>query len=351
MKKSQKILFAFLAICWLIYFTYKTISVNGIFEKITQIGDFTSSVIISEPGIEDITIDQKSKLAFFSSHDRRNPESFGKILMADLKTDSIVFKDLTSKLNLKEFRPHGISFLELKDKRKFLFVISHGKEKHDILKFEILADSLKYLNRYSSSEFVSPNDILAVGENQFFITNDHNSRSRWKVFLYDFFRIPTGNVVFYDGNRAKKASSSIVYPNGINISDDGTKIFVTSTLEKKLFVFNPAASNQTLELVAEAPMKYAPDNIEKNAEGKLIIACHPKTLAFMNHRKSENNLSPSAIIEVNTDNINTQPILYLDAGSQISGSSVAAPFINNNGQNCLLVGCVFDRKILLLKEK
>ncbi|MCA0363513.1 MAG: SMP-30/gluconolactonase/LRE family protein [Bacteroidetes bacterium] len=348
MKKSQKLLLGTLTIGWLIYFLYKTITVNGIFLKIEPFSEFKSEIIASEPGIEDITIDQETGIAYFSSHDRRNPESLGKILSADIKKDTLVFNDLSSKFKLNEFRPHGISFLKLKDKRKFLFVISHGKTKHDVLKFEILGDSLKYLNRYSSSEFISPNDLLAVGENQFFVTNDHNTRTKWKVFLFDFFRIPTGNVVYFDGNRAKAASDKICYPNGINISDDGTKIFLTSTLEKKIFTFRPSAASQTLELTEEAPIKYSPDNIEKTVDGKLLVACHPKNLAFLSHRKSEKNLSPSAIFEINQNNLKEQNLIFLDDGSKISGSSVAAPFENRDGKNGTLVGCVFDKKILKL---
>jgi arylesterase/paraoxonase len=350
MKKSQLRLFWAIFGVWLVYFCYQTVIKNGIGLQIKEVGDFNVKIVNSEPGIEDITIDKETNMAYFSSHDRRNFETTGSILSSKIQNDSLKFKNLTKDLNIKEFRPHGISLIKLIDGRKFLFVISHTETKHNIYKFEIREDSLSYVQNYYSTEFVSPNDILAIGENQFFITNDHDTRSKWRVLFNDFFRIPTGNIVFFDGQKAKVVSNKIVYPNGIAISKDKSKIFVTSTLSKKVMAYIPQAINEPLQLQNEEDMKYAPDNIEIDNNGDLIIACHPKTLNFLKHRKSPQYLSPSSIIKVNSDRLNDQKEIFTNNGDLISGSSVAAPFLDRFGKHNYLVGCVFDKKILVLNE-
>jgi arylesterase / paraoxonase len=350
MKRSQKFLLSLIILGGFIYFIVQTTIKAGVFNSIMDIGDYRLNSLPSMPGVEDITIDQQSNIAYLSAHDRRNPKSTGAIFTLNLNDSTKTLINLTDRFKIREFRPHGISLLSIKDK-KFLFVISHKDNKNDILKFQILGDSLSYLSKYSSTDFVSPNDILAVAENQFFVTNDHSNRSKWKVMFSDFLRIPTGNVVFYDGKISKIVSEKITYPNGIALSDDGSKIYVASTLEKAIHVFEPQTQTNLLNSVDYFSTTYAPDNIEVNKNGNMIVGCHPKLFAFMAHKKDPKKISPSAIIEINKDNFEIQNTLYLNDGQQISGSSVGAPFYSKNGKQNLLIGGVFDPKVILLEKK
>lgn len=351
MKRSQKLLASAIIIGIIIYFIFQTLSKSGVFIDIIPMGDYLENTINTSPGVEDITIDQETNIAYLSAHDRRNPSSTGFLYALNLNDPTNNIIDLTSKFKLKEFRPHGISFLKLQSGRKFLFVISHAEKKHDILKFEILGDSIAMLNKYSSSEFVSPNDVLGISENQFFITNDHSSRDKWKVMFSDFLRIPTGNVVFYDGEKARIASEKIAYANGIALSKSGEKIFVASTLDKKIYVYEPQAQDHQLKWINEFETKFPPDNIELAQDGKLIVGCHPKLLKFMSHKKSDSNLSPSAVIEIDENNPKSQETLYLNDGKSLSGSSVAAPFYFQDKKQNLILGSVFQSKILKLTKK
>ena len=350
MKRSQKFLLSLIIFGGIIYFIVQTTIKAGVFNSITDVGDYRLNSLPSMPGVEDITIDQQTNKAYLSAHDRRNPKSTGAIFTLNLKDSTKTLINLTDRFKIRDFRPHGISLLSIKDK-KFLFVISHKDNKNDILKFQILGDSLSYLSKYSSTDFVSPNDILAVAENQFFVTNDHSNRSKWKVMFSDFLRIPTGNVVFYDGKISKIVSEKITYPNGIALSDDGSKIYVASTLEKAIHVFEPQTQTNLLKSVDYFSTTYAPDNIEINKNGNMIVGCHPKLFAFMAHKKDAKKISPSAIIEINKDNFEIQNTLYLNDGQQISGSSVGAPFYSKNGKQNLLIGGVFDPKVILLEKK
>jgi arylesterase/paraoxonase len=349
MKKSQKFLITFLAVAFSAYFIYQTLSKAGVFLHLQPYSEYQENSIKTSPGIEDITVDPETNIAYLSSCERRVSDATGNLFSINLQDSLRVPKDLTSHFGLKEFRPHGISLLNINGK-KFLFIISHTKTKQDILRFEISGDSLLYLNKYASTDLTSPNDILAIGENQFFVTNDHDSRIKWKVMMNDFLRIPSGNVVYFDGEKTKVVSQKLTYPNGIALSKDGRKIYVASTLDKTIEVFEPQAQTHYLKSIASFSTKYSPDNIEINREGNLLVGCHPKLFAFMNHRKSDKNLSPSAVIELDHENLENQKTKYLNLGESISGSSVAAPYYGKNQKQNLLVGSVFNSKVLELKN-
>jgi arylesterase/paraoxonase len=349
MKRSQKFLLSLIIIVGITYFIAQTLIKAGVFSSVSSVSDYHETTIKAYPGVEDITIDSESNRAYLSAQDRRNPKSTGAIFSMNLSDSSKKLVNLTEKFKLNEFRPHGISFLSIQGK-KFLFVISHKDAKNDILKFEILGDTLNYISKYSSTDFVSPNDILAVSENQFFITNDHGTRSKWQILFSDFLRIPSGNVVFYDGKLSKIVSEKLIYPNGIALSADGKSIYVASTLEKGIYVFAPQTQTNYLEQKDFVGTLYPPDNIEMTKNGDLIIGCHPKLFAFMSHRKNAENKSPSAVIELDHNDLQNQKLLYLNDGSTLSGSSVAAPFFSKNKQQNLLIGSVFEPKIIFLQK-
>jgi arylesterase / paraoxonase len=350
MKRSQKFLLSLIIIVGITYFIAQTLIKAGVFTSISSISDYQETTITSYPGVEDITVDSETNIAYLSAQDRRNPKSTGAIFSLNLTDSSKRLVNLTKKFKLIEFRPHGISFLSIEGK-KFLFVISHKDTKNDILKFEILGDTLNYLSKYSSTDFVSPNDILAVSENQFFVTNDHGTRSKWQMLASDFLRIPSGNVVFYDGKLSKIVSEKLTYPNGIALSGDGKNIYVASTLEKGVYVFAPQTQTNYLKEINFVSTLYPPDNIEITKNGDLVIGCHPKLFAFMAHRKNAENKSPSAVIELDHNNLQNQKVLYLNDGSALSGLSVGAPFYFKNMKQNLLLGSVFESKVILLEKK
>jgi arylesterase / paraoxonase len=349
-------IYALLALILVFWKVFDTLKAAGYFIEITPSQNLSEEIIKTPPGIEDITIDSETSFAYLSSQDRRNREKTGDIYLMDLNkpTDSLI--NLTQKFNLKQFRPHGISFIKLGNGLKFLFVISHADAKHEVLKFEILGDSLKLENKYSSTDFLSPNDILAVGENQFYLTNDHKLKPGILRSLADFGRIANGNVVYYDGERAKPVSESIAYPNGINISADHRYIFVASTLDRKVYTYAPDPETFKLNLLGESPTSYGPDNIEIDFDGNLWVGCHPKMLDFLKHAKNEKALSPSAVVKMDftpaASPMLSENLVYINKGEEISGSSVAAPYHLNTK---FLVGSVFESKVLrinmILSEK
>ncbi len=334
-----------LIIIGLIYFVFDTLKTAGFFYEVIPTKNHYEEVIITPPGVEDITI--TGDLALFSSHDRRKQNSTGDIFRLNLNDNS--YTNLTKNLNLNQFRPHGISFLQMPNGERLLFVISHSDKKNEILKFAVVADTLQYLSKYNSTEFISPNDILAVGNNQFFITNDHSRKKDWIRTIGDYVKFPSGNVVYFDGERAKVVADKIPYANGINISKDKKYIFVASTTTNKLLVFRPELENKGLRLIETFKLSISPDNIEIDSTGNLLIGCHPHLLDFAAHSKDKNKKSPSAILKVNikSESMNfEESLIYQNNGTSLSGSSVAAPYKNN-----IYLGSVFENKIIKIREK
>ena len=151
-----------------------------------------------------------------------------------------------------------------------------------------------------------------------------------------------GNVCYFYGGKASIVADGFLYANGININQDGKKLFVAATTGKKIKVFDRDIASGKLTENSEIAVNGA-DNIELDESGDLWIGCHPKLLAFLAHSKDHSKLSPSEIIKISFENEKpTVESIYLNEGSSLSGSSVGAVW-----RNKMLIGSVFGDKVLL----
>ncbi|MES2795122.1 MAG: SMP-30/gluconolactonase/LRE family protein [Bacteroidota bacterium] len=341
MRLYQKII---LAIIFIILVIVARLLINaGVFReikphfngKITQIGGFD--------GGEDITIDQETGLAFISSNEFFKKEAKnGTIFTLNLNDPSP--KPLNISKNLPfDFHPHGISLYKSADGEKSLFVVNHRKEGNFIEIFEIKDSSLVHKESISHPLIISPNDIVAVGERSFYVTNDHDEPlSQWRANK-DLMQIPMGNVCYYDGKNARIVADGFLYANGINANKEGTKVYVAATTGGKIMVYD--RNIETGDLVESDEIAiHGADNIEVDAEGNLWIGCHVNLLAFLEHSKDQTKLSPSEIIKISYQGKDAAKLesVYLNDGRPVSGSSVGAVY-----KNKLLIGTVFEDKILL----
>ncbi len=342
MKTKKPLLIAIVLCLIMLVFVAQTLYKSGFFKSITN---FTNGYEVTEiktpPGIEDLDVDPETGTVFLSSHDRRNKESNGAIWA--MNTDGKILKNLTEHLNLSQFRPHGISFLNFEG-NKFLFVISHRNEKDMVMKFRFENDSLSLENSYSSTDFSSPNDLCATGQNSFFITNDHGTVKGWKKMFVDFLRLPVGNVVHFDNGKSTIVLDKIAYPNGVIVHND--EVYVSSTLGNYIATFTPKSANYHLEEVRRVSTPHAPDNLMVWGS-RIYTAAHPKLLAFTKHAKSSDAKSPSSVYYIERDKVYE---VLLDDGNLISGSSTALPVFDSKGKFTLYVGSVFEEKILKLTE-
>lgn len=348
---KKRYIFAFL-LALISIFVLNTLLEANVFKTYETTQNAQVSSIPGPAGMEDITVDRGSGYAYVSSHDRRNRTSRGDIYLYKLEDATQKFINLTVDFTKQDFRPHGISLFTENDSTKYLFVISHGdKVHHTVERFTIQGDSLQHLSTITSSAFLSPNDIHAISATQFYLTNDHDETTGFLRTVYDFLKIGTGSVAYFDGQTGEIVAEGIPYTNGIHTSKDGKKLFVASTNVNEMLVFNRNADN-SLEKEAVYDAETGVDNIELDEAGNLYIGCHPQLLKFLSHSKDSTAKSPTSVLKLTYDETTktfTQKNIYTDNGSKLSGGSVAAPFTKSNGEEVILIGSVYERKMLILK--
>jgi arylesterase/paraoxonase len=326
---------------------FKTYYQSGAFSTVTNQSPGATMRLEGLPGVEDITIDQTTGIAFLSSMDRwqqkKDPNTTGAIYTLDLNDSTPKAVIRTEHLQF-EFKPHGISLYHSPEGNTTLFVINHRRDANYVEVFDYRDDSLVYRESISDPLMISPNDIVAVGNRSFYFTNDHNEKISGTRMMKDLLAIGTGNVAYYDSGKATVTSAAgIHYANGINVSANGKTLYLASTTGKEILVYDRNSSGE----LAENGSFYCDtgvDNIEIDSAGSLWIGCHPQMLKFLSHSRDESKLSPSHVIRLtpSSDGSFKQEIIYMNDGSEISASSVAAPY-----RNKLLVGPVFQRHILV----
>jgi len=309
-------------------------------------------------GPEDIAIAPGSTIAYISADDRRASLAGrpvpGAIFTYDLADPRAVPTNATPQADAS-FHPHGIGTWVAPDGRMLLFVVNHPGASlfgetmgpgpaHTIEVFERTADGkLAHKRRIAGDELISPNDIAPVGEDRFYVTNDHGSSSGLGRKLEEYLRLPRANVLYYDGKRFVEVADDLRYANGIAVSADGAKLFVATITSFAVSVFDRDAATGALTPAEEIDVGTGPDNIEIDAAGDLWIGAHPQLLTFASYAKDPTVLSPSQVLRVTRGRDGRFEVteMFLSRGDDLSGSSVAAW---RDGR--LLIGSVFDRHFL-----
>lgn len=297
-------------------------------------------------GVEDLTIDPLTKVAFLSGYDRRadapGATARGAIWTYDLAERSTPV-DATASALPGGFSPHGISLWTGADGRKALFVINHAGGRHTIEVFDVNGAALTHRRTVEGPELISPNDIVGVGPDSFYVTNDHANISGWRRTAEDYLRLKETKVYFFDGQRFAQAVDRIGGANGINVSADGKALYLSAASEGKVYVFDrDPATNALVQRDAVVVPGFA-DNIEVLANGDLLLGVHSKIFDLLAHFGDASKPSPSHIMQLKANGRGgfMAETIYYDSGAEISGASVGASVDKR-----LLIGAIFDPKIL-----
>jgi arylesterase / paraoxonase len=300
------------------------------------------------PGTEDVTIDPDLNIAFVSAADRRawfngdgaqpmNPRN-------GIYALSLDGSDAVRRVSpeMENFHPHGISLWRGADGQKRLFVVNHpagGPEAVEI--FDVGAESdLVHLESVSFEAMRSPNDVLGVGPHQFYATNDQRFETGVMATLEPYFALPVTDAVYYDGETGRSIAGGLTYANGINISADGSTVYIAELLKRRIGVYTRDAKTGALKRVRTLSVDTAPDNIEVSRDGALWIAGHPKIFEFVDHAEDANVIAPSQVIRLDPDGESKPVFVALDG--EINAASVGAAW-----DNTLIVGAVFDGHVMV----
>ncbi|XP_058037216.1 serum paraoxonase/arylesterase 2-like [Ahaetulla prasina] len=301
-------------------------------------------------GAEDIEI-LPNGLAFISSGLKYpglkvfEPHKGGQILLMNLKSESPrpVELKIEGGFDLDSFNPHGISIYMENSDSIYLFVVNHpeGNSAVEIFKFFQDEKYLLYLRTVTNQLLSSVNDILAVGPEHFYATNDRYFRSETvSIYLEVFWGFSWTNVVYYSPKKVKEVASGFYSANGINMSPDGKFIYVADILDHSIQVFQKM-SNMNLTPVKALKFETILDNISVDRKtGDLWLGCHPNAAKLISYDPKD---PPGSEILLVKDILSDKPkiiTVYVDDGTIIQGSSVAVYF-----ERHLIVGTVFQKAL------
>jgi len=345
MKKSIKILILFVLL--IVIFVANIFISTGYFRTIEN--TFKGEIIkqIDLPGAEDITISHQDSFAIISSTKRgiypHEENEIDGLYFMDLKNQEFNAIPLTSSFN-KPFAPHGISLKKLNSSYKIM-AINHTLQGHSIEVFNLKNETLTYEKTLTDKTMVSPNDIVIIDNNRFYFTNDHKYIEGFGRLTEDYLGRSLSNVIYFDGTTYREVANGIAYANGINYDAKRNLLYVASPRKFLIKVYN-VLQNGDLEYIEDIDSATGVDNIEFDNKGQLWIGSHPNLLRFSAYAKGNKDYSPSEIIKIDYRGLNDYSLetIYLEDGSTMSGSSVAAPF-----GNLILAGNVKDDHFLVLK--
>ncbi|MDP3937605.1 MAG: SMP-30/gluconolactonase/LRE family protein [Deltaproteobacteria bacterium] len=324
---------------WLLWIT-------GEYSRLEPHFDGSCVQVLGVVGAEDITIHPEGNVAYLSAHDRRAVDAgrpgHGGLYAYDLSVPVPRLRDLTPNAP-PDFRPHGLSLLRRSDGPDRLFVINHAGGEQSIEIYDLTDERLIHRETIRDKALISPNDIVAVDQRRFYVTNDHGSPPGLRETLEDYLRLPLANVLYYDGKSFQLAATGLRFANGINRSADGRRIYVAAMIDRALFVYDRDEASGALHEQQRIDLGTGVDNIELDERGRLWIGAHPKLLTLAKNAGDPSAPAPAQVIRVDLDAAGGPSVeeIFLDPGYRIAAATVAAV---RDGR--MLIGAVWDDRFL-----
>jgi arylesterase/paraoxonase len=155
----------------------------GQFKTLEPHFDGVCTPITGLVGPEDITIHPESGIAYISASDWRavsqGKPANGGLYAYDLKSQDPHLIYLSTDAG-NHFHPHGISLYVDENGLNSLFVVNHEDGRHRIEIFDLINGKLTHRKTVADPKLISPNDIVAVGPDKFYVSNDHRFTSGFK---------------------------------------------------------------------------------------------------------------------------------------------------------------------------
>jgi len=302
---------------------------------------------------EDIEIDYARGIAYLSIQDREalikgeNTQGFiGKIDLNQKPYELI--SALTEQPD--HLRPHGLSLHIDKAGKRHMAVINHPKNRGiepEVIDLytESSNGSFDFVRSVSDPLFQSPNDVLLVESEKFYVGNDKGGISTVDKIQEQMGR-PMSTVVFYDGESASIAVKNLSSVSGINLSLDQQTVYASETNAKRMAVLKRNLADGSLKKIKTVKLTGSPDNINVSEDGSLVVANIPKVWALIQHfialQNNEYKPSPSQVVRIDFDN-KGDPLseeLFMSDGYDISTTSVGVIWANK-----LFMGSIDDKQM------
>lgn len=325
---------------------------GGAFRKIEPHFAGTCESLPLDASAEDMTVDRERGFVYISYLDRQalvkgdGTNVQGTIMRLDLNRQPLAIEDalLDKPAHL---RTHGLSLYVDPAGKRSLFVINHpvnrGTEPELVEVFdEVEPGRFRHRETFSSPLFNSPNDMAAVGPRQFYVANDKPMKGGMAAALQQF-GIGASPLTYFDGTAARVVNEDIASGGGINVSADGSTLYVSETAGQRMRVLARDPADGSVTDQARIGVPTSPDNVDVAADGSLWVTGHANTVKLIQHFIN-GSPAPTQVLRVvpGAGNAATVDEIYLNAGDQISAGSVAVTY----GKK-LLIGSITARQVLV----
>ncbi|KAK3595227.1 hypothetical protein CHS0354_021542 [Potamilus streckersoni] len=248
--------------------------------------------------------------------------------------------------------PHGLSIWEHPETGVlYLYVLTHppDQDRVEVFEFDQTKRELKYIKSITDPLFRSMNDLVLVDIDKFYITQIQWFKNTYLAYMEYFLLVKHGEVLFFDGMKARSVASSLHLPNGINSSPDKSLVYVAEFGSQQITVFK-RNKDDSLDGIQTVPVDCGVDNIEVDPSSEdLWVGGHPspgKAIEY-NANAGKNRTAPSQVFRMKTSKgLITDVIeIYRNNGTEISASTVATYF-----KRRILIGSI-GSKLLLCDAK
>jgi hypothetical protein len=221
--------------------------------------------------------------------------------------------------------PHGIDLAQRSDGRWQLLVVNHaGRESIEFL--EVLQDGpqvqVVWRGCVIPPEIAYLNDVVHLPGGGFLTTHMMEFGSPFVGMIKAMLGMDTGWVYEWHADRgfSQVPGSEAPFPNGIEISDDGSEVYLNAYMADEV----RRISRTSGELLATAAVP-GPDNVTWSKDGKLLVASHVgETAEQMACMSLEEGACPMSfeIVALDPDNLEGGAI-FANRGPPMGAGTVA----------------------------
>ena len=329
-----------------LFFAWRWSDAAGVFSSVAPVSPGLCRVIANLPG-QDFEIDAAHKLVFISAGDRRHPGPSDGIYAVPL--DDPDARPVRLAGTPANFHPDGISLFRLPSGDETLMVVDHKAGGFQAVEsFSISYDGatpkLVPQITVAGGLLVSPNDIFAIAPNQFYVTNDHVTKTALGRFAEQDLLWAHSDLLFFNGSYLKIAVQRLAAPDGVLVSPDGRHLYVAAAAERRLIAFTREPFLGDLTEIGSLSLPARPGSVAMDAGGNIIVAAQPSLMKLAAFEANPAKPSPSAVFRVHLDKggvPQSYDTLYANEGREIGASSSAAIW---NGH--MVIGSALDQKLL-----
>ena len=320
---------------------------TGAGRVVANFGTGACTIVPAPAGPGDAELDGPTDTLFVSALDRRDPEARGELWSWAL-ADPQAGLEPVARDGPARFRPQGLSLVRT-GAGLFAWVVNHPGDRPAIEGFALRrvdgAWRARHLVTVTGAALVSPNDVAAVDDRRFYVSNDHGTPGGLARITEDLLGLDLANVLFFDGERFLEAVGGLSRANGVLLARGGTELAVAEVFRRGITFHDREPVSGHLEPRLLLDLDSGVDHLSRARDGSIWAAAHPRLLALAAHARNPEARSPTEVIRIRRtgDGAVAERVLG-DDGGLLSGGSVAVPWRDE-----VVVGALFQPRLLRCK--